>query len=361
MPRRIRSLLATLRDEIQIYASENAKLAGRTNLLALNATIEAARSGEAGRGFAVVAQEVKALAHQARASSDAFRAGVLDRLALGATIADEMVAEIEGARLIDLARSTIQSVTRTIFARSIDLKMLASDRTIVSALADPGPDAFANAAARLHQLLHVSPYFLSALVTDANGRILVRADKQAVPRAVAASDSVRFNAALQDKTMASRDPDDWFAGDVWQDPWLDNRPVMLFAAAIRPDAGQAAKPAGVLYLEYDWFGTTQAHFADAARLGEGRVQRRISIIDGEKRLVASSSEGAFHEVVALRVTGSHGTETQGNSVIAYAAGTPVYGYAELGMTCLVEQRMPTDAEIADMLASARRTDLARAA
>jgi hypothetical protein len=37
------------------------------------------------------------------------------------------------------------------------------------------------------------------------------------------------------------------------------------------------------------------------------------------------------------------------------AGTPVYGYGDLGMTCLVDQRMPTDAEIAKMLASARET------
>ena len=83
MPRRIRSLLSTLREEVQHYAAETEAIAGRTNLLALNATIEAARSGEAGRGFSVVAQEVKALAGQARTSAATFRAEVLDRLAQG--------------------------------------------------------------------------------------------------------------------------------------------------------------------------------------------------------------------------------------------------------------------------------------
>src|ERR1700744_3928132 len=93
MPRRIRSLLSTLREEVQHYAAETEAIAGRTNLLALNATIEAARSGEAGRGFSVVAQEVKARAGQARTSAATFRAEVLDRLAQGASIAEQLVGE----------------------------------------------------------------------------------------------------------------------------------------------------------------------------------------------------------------------------------------------------------------------------
>ncbi|MET3827283.1 methyl-accepting chemotaxis protein [Sphingomonas sp. PvP055] len=65
MPRRIRSLLTTLSDQVTAHVRQAEVIAGHTNLLALNATIEAARAGDAGRGFTVVAQEVKTLAGMA--------------------------------------------------------------------------------------------------------------------------------------------------------------------------------------------------------------------------------------------------------------------------------------------------------
>ena len=205
-----------LREEVQRYADHSERIASRTNLLALNATIEAARSGEAGRGFSVVAQEVKALAGQARSSAANFRADVLDRLAQGAGIADELVAEVEGAPLAELAQSIIQTVTRALYDRSIDVRMLATDPYIVAgaAQARSDPAAEARALERLRTVLHLSPYFLNAFITDDEGNVAVSAHANAEVRTVNLKHETQYTRALN-----ARDDEDWFTDEVWDNPY----------------------------------------------------------------------------------------------------------------------------------------------
>ena len=348
MPRRIRSLLSVLRDEVDSFASTSEEIAARTNLLALNAAIEAARSGEAGRGFSVVAQEVKALAQQARNASLEFRSEVRERLALGAGIADEMVGEIEGTRLVELAQALIQNVTRQLYGRSVDLRVMASDAEVLAAAVDPSPEKIAAAQDRLALLTAISPYYLNAFVADDQGRVIISSDPHARVRQANLSDAVQYR-----KAMASWRSDQWFTDAVWQNPWSDNRAVLVFVTGIRP-RGTDGTPLGAFYLEFDWESHIQAMIADRSLFGERDWARtRISIVDAAARVVADSSGSRYGEVVPLPANAVRGAEVRGESTVAFATAGDYLGFSGLGLRCVIEQKMPSADEIRAALGGLR--------
>lgn len=336
MPRRIRSLLSALREEVQHYAAETQAIAGRTNLLALNATIEAARSGEAGRGFSVVAQEVKALAGQARSSAATFRAEILDRLAQGAGIADELVAEIEVARLADLAQSIIQTVTRALFDRTVDLRMLATDPTVISGALSALHDEEAEqlACARLRTLLHFSPSFLNAFVCDDQGNIVVSAHENAAVRGHNLKGEPQYA-----KALSSQHVDDWFTDEVWENPYSNDRKVLVFVAPVR----SSGRVVGVCYLEYDWEAQAGAILASNHQAGSAAV---ISIVDHHNQVMASTGSYGFCHALPIANTRDRHVETREDSIVAQATALPYNGFDGLGLRCVIEQRVPNEREIA---------------
>jgi hypothetical protein len=337
-----------LSDDVKHYAADNERIATRTNLLALNATIEAARSGEAGRGFSIVAQEVKALAHQARTSAASFRADVLDRLALGARFADEMVAEIEGARLVDLAQTIIQQIARTLATRGSHLCLLASDPMVSQATRYPSQDNMMGAVERLRILRRVSGQYLNAFVVSAEGKALFSEDARASVLTNDFSDAEQFNRA-----MRSTDEDEWFTDEVWLNPWSNNRAVMVFVKAINP--GHGRRPDGVLYLEFDW----EALMADVLHAPDWHSPvaddgLKISIVDPDNTLVGSSWGGQFGAPVAIPEGDQQGIETRADSVAVFATARPIQGFDALGLRCVIEQPMPSQEEIRRAIGESRR-------
>jgi len=348
MPRRIRTLLSMLSDDVKHYAADNERIATRTNLLALNATIEAARSGEAGRGFSIVAQEVKALANQARNSAASFRADVLDRLSLGARFADEMLAEIEGARLVDLAQTIIQQIARTLATRGSHLCLLASDPMILEATRHPTQDNMMRAVERLRILKRVSGQYLNAFVVSADGRVLFSEDSRASVLVHDFTDAEQFNRA-----MTSTDEDEWFTDEVWLNPFSNNHAVMIFVKAINP--GHGRRPEGVLYLEFDW----EALMADVLHAPDwhspvGDDGLKITIVDPEGHLVGSSWGGTFGAPVTIPPGESQGIETRPNSVAVFATARPIHGFDALRLRCVIEQNMPSEEDIQRAVGGSRR-------
>jgi len=246
MPRRIRSLLSLLSDEVAAHADRSEAIAGQTRLLALNAAIEAARSGEAGRGFGVVAQEVKTLAAQASSSSRAFREELLGRLQQGSGIAGDLVSELEGGRLGELAQSIADALSRTLFDRTIDVRVLASDHSVrESLLLSDNDRAIARAVERMRSLLSFSPYFLNGFVVAADGRIGACAHENAAVRSVRFDSFAQFRAVMQGPLPAG-----WSTDEVWPNPWSHERKVLIFTAPVAVEGVTI----GVCYLEYDFEG-----------------------------------------------------------------------------------------------------------
>ncbi|RYD49029.1 MAG: chemotaxis protein [Sphingomonadales bacterium] len=348
MPRRIRSLLSVLREEVDSYAATSEEIATRTNLLALNAAIEAARSGEAGRGFSVVAQEVKALAQQARGAAHEFRSEVGERLARGAGIADEMVGEIEGSRLVELAQALIQNIARQLYGRSVDLRLIASDAEIVAATLDPSRENITAADARLLLLTQTSPYYVTAFVADAEGRIILCSNPHARVRQTNLANAPQFTNAMSSWRSA-----EWFTDAVWQNPWSDHRAVLVFVTGIRA-RGAEGMPAGVFYLEFDWESHIQAMISDKSLFGERDWARtRISIVDESDRVVADSSGSRYGEIVALPANAVRGAEVRGDSTIAFATAQDYLGFGGLGLRCVIEQTMLSEEEIKAALGGLR--------
>lgn len=332
MPRRIRALLSMLSDEVERYAADSERIASHTNLLALNATIEAARSGEAGRGFSVVAQEVKALAGQSKQSAARFRADVLDRLALGSRFAEEMLAEIEGARLVDLAQTKMQQITRTLSGRAAHLAILSTDPAIRHAAEVSTQEALEEGSDRLREMTRAAQSYVNAFVVSAGGRLIMSADPSSNLRLHDFSTADQFL-----KAMASPDPDAWFTDAVWQNPFSDHRAVLVFVKAVRPRHG--GDPLGVLYLEFDWDQLMEEVLV-AADAG-----LRFSVVDEDGRLVGSSWGGTFGQQMALPAGEDSGIERRDRSVAAFAAAGAFRDFSGLGFRCLIEQDMASEAEI----------------
>ena len=332
MPRRLRSLLSVLSEDVTQYAGEHEAIANRTNLLALNATIEAARAGEAGRGFSVVAQEVKSLAAQARKSAADFRTDFLGQLAQGRMIAEELVAEVEGARLSELAQSIMQSITRSLYDRSIDIRMLASEPAVIVSAEQAASDKRVEqiALARLTSLLRFSPYFLNAFITDRDGNVVVCAHANARVR------SINFRGMEQfQKALGAADHQDWFTDAVWENPYSDGRKVLIFVAPIRSN-GRAL---GVAYLEYDFEGQVAEIIASAGHSDSGAI---ASIVDEQSRVMATTGRYAFHDI--LKPGGNDGL-----TIVARARAATLNGFDGLGLSCVIEQRVSDDAEILQQL------------
>jgi hypothetical protein len=293
----------------------------------------------------VVAQEVKTLAGLARTTAANFRDDVLGYLHHGSAIADELARDIEGGRLADLARSIADTLARTIYDRSIDIRMLASDHSIAEALFldHSAPRAEARALDRLRALLACSPYFLNAFLVDAEGQVAVCAHENAAVRRVNFKGYAQFERALAAPTHVK-----WMTDEVWKNPWSNDRKVLIFVAPVRYEGATI----GICYLEFDFEGQAGSIMNVINRTATNAL---ASIVDPLDRVVATTG-GYGWQAKHPHASTAPGTTVRSSDGlnIAQAHVTSDHGISDLNLRCIIEEHVATEQDIVAALAQRHR-------
>ncbi|WP_430398806.1 methyl-accepting chemotaxis protein [Ferrovibrio sp.] len=328
--------------DVQEFGAQNEDIAFQTTLLALNASIEAARAGEVGRSFAVVAQEVKALANQTADNSKRFRDVVLKRISASKQAAEQIVTQIvkdlEGPRLADMAQTIVQLIVRNLYERTCDCRWWATDAAMWQALAEPSEELHALASERLGVINRFYTVYLNLVLADASGRVVATANPKLFPR-VARADVSRTS--WFQKAMQSRSGDDYCVDEISQSVSHERKAVAIYAAAVRTGGQIHGAPLGVLGVIFDWEKQGRSVVCDEPSLSAEEWQRsRVLLLDAKRRVIAASDGQGLYQPFDLQAEGRERGYyyTADGSLVAFAHTLGYETYDGLGWYGVIVQQ-----------------------
>lgn len=341
----MRLVMDRISGELTEFSMSNQSVVMQTRMLAINAVIESARAGEAGKGFAVVANEVQRLAAQAAQIAQKFEGTVLSRISLGRAMSESLQNEIEGARLVDLAQTLVQLIVRNLYERTADVRWWATDTALWTALSGGETADIAHAASRLATINRFYSVYLDLVLTDVAGRVIATANPR-YARGFAGT-SLGNESWVRD-ALKTASGEAYVVGQVEPSRLHDGREVLVYATAVREGGNINGRPIGALGVYFDW--QEQGHAIvdkEAALSDEDKARTTVLLLDGNKRVIASSRPGEMYRTFALRGgdrdRGSYYDE--GGNIVAFARTLGYQEYDGLGWWGVVVQRPEAEAKV----------------
>ncbi len=334
---KIDEIIETIQSEVQKFAAANEKIAHQTNLLALNATIEAVRVGELGRGFAVVANEVKSLALQAASNSKDLRTRVLSDIMKQTAVLAQSFIERDNQRLAEMAQTLVQLIVRNLYERTADVRWWATDEAFFRCMENMDRTSVELATKRLGIINRFYSVYMNLVLVDSMGNVIACSQPDLYPQVIGSDLS---NVTWFKEAIATRSGDDYIVDDIFRDPLHHDKPVAVYATAVRVGGDIHGRALGVIGVFFDWPEQSRIIVKDEPNLSaEEWTRTRVLMLDNRNRIIASSDgEGLlqnFHLQKEGKTKGFY-TDSRGNTV-AYAKTLGYQEYDGLGWIGVIVQ------------------------
>ncbi|MEP7241097.1 MAG: methyl-accepting chemotaxis protein [Devosia sp.] len=330
----MREVIDQIHADLVRYGAANKQVVTQTKLLALDAVIEAARAGEAGKSFSVVAHEVQRLAELAAEATTDFQRKVEHRI----DTSRQLVSDLEGARLVDLAESLVQLIVRNLYERTADVRWWATDTSLWQGLEQPTADTLARATERLGVIHRYYTVYSDLVLVDARGKAVATANADYRGRVM----GLDYQTAVWFKNaIALGSGDQYVADEVRRSRSQAGRQVLIYATAVRSGGQTHGRTLGALGIYFDWGLQGASIVANEIALGPGEAARTtVMLLDQQNRIIATTDPASLFGTFGLDARGqSRGSYRNASGALVAFART--HGYQEYdgqGWTGVVVQQ-----------------------